>query len=68
MCNLIYTRQALRGLLLNSKSCISIFAQTDKSSSSNTHAFYVLFINIGDIKSPIIRGRHFTVNNILFKE
>ena len=68
MGNLIYTRRALRGLLLNSKNCISIFVQTEKSSSSNTHAFYALFINIVDIKSPIIRGRNFTVNNILFKE
>ena len=68
MGNLIYTRRALRGLLLNSKNCISIFVETDKSSSSNTHAFYALFINIVDIKSPIIRGRNFTVNNILFKE
>ena len=68
MGNLIYTRRALRGLLLNSKNCISIFVQTDKSSSSNTHAFYALFINIVDIKSPIIRGRNFPVNNILFKE
>ena len=68
MGNLIYTRRALRGLLLNSKNCISIFVQTDKSSSSNTHTFYALFINIVDIKSPIIRGRNFTVNNILFKE